>query len=60
MGWLGIFDFFFFFFEWLGCLEVGGFYGLIWPVVERLGIADSSCAGMLVVMVLAQLGLHDM
>jgi hypothetical protein len=58
MGWFEIFGFFFFFFltaEGL-CLEVGGFYGLIWQAMERLGIVDNDCAEMVVVVVLAQLG----
>lgn len=64
-GWLwhggavwGFSDFFFFFFSGsnLGCLEVGGFYGLLWRAVERLWMTDSSCVGVVVVMALAQLG----
>jgi hypothetical protein len=59
IAWGGLrFSVFFFFFltaEGL-CLEVGGFYGLIWQAMERLGIVDNDCAEMVVVVVLAQLG----
>lgn len=51
-------DFLNFFFNGssLGCLKVGGFYGLLCPGVERLGMADNNCVGVVVVMALAQLG----
>lgn len=55
MGWFEIFHFFFLTAAGL-CLEVCGFYGFIWQAMERIGIADNDCAGMVVVMVLAQLG----
>jgi hypothetical protein len=53
---MGCGEFFFFNDGNLGHLEVGGCYGLIWPAVERLGMADNDCVGMVVVITLAQLG----
>lgn len=40
----------------LECLGVGECYGLIWLVVERLGMVDIGCVGMVVVVGLAQDG----